>query len=149
MDSVRTHGHRAARIDPLDLIQREEVAALNPTRYGLTDDEQKYNVNGIIWTKPVEQLREDTEEWWTLGQITRHLRALYVDRIAYEVCFTLSIDLPAIWTWRYTDFTHCSSCTLRPKPNVSGSRIFWNPGHLRRRVQRRWRIARSGESMVF
>ncbi|KAF8879401.1 dehydrogenase E1 and transketolase domain-containing protein 1 [Infundibulicybe gibba] len=52
VDSMRTHGHRAARIDPLDLIQREEVAALDPARYGLTDENQKYNVDGIIWTKP-------------------------------------------------------------------------------------------------
>ncbi|KAF8196096.1 dehydrogenase E1 and transketolase domain-containing protein 1 [Pholiota molesta] len=53
VDSMRTHSHRAAKIDPLDLIHREEVAALSPERYGLTDDEQRYNVNGILWTKSV------------------------------------------------------------------------------------------------
>ncbi|KAG7444529.1 2-oxoglutarate dehydrogenase, E1 component [Guyanagaster necrorhizus] len=86
VDSVRTHGHRAARIDPLDLIHRKEVAALDPSRYGLTDDLKKYNVNGIIWTHPsVESQGENTtEEWWTLGEIVRHLRSVYVDRIAYE-----------------------------------------------------------------
>ncbi|KAJ7288209.1 Transketolase, pyrimidine binding domain-containing protein [Mycena rebaudengoi] len=85
VDSVRTHGHRAARIDPLDLIHREsEVAALNPRRYGLADDQMKYNVNGIVWTKPVNTPEEDTEEWWTLGQVTEHLRTVYVGRIAYE-----------------------------------------------------------------
>ncbi|KAJ7781815.1 thiamine diphosphate-binding protein [Mycena maculata] len=85
VDSVRTHGHRAARIDPLDLIQREEVAALNPRRYSLEDDEKKYNVNGIVWTGPVDTShREDADEWWTLRQVTEHLRAIYIGRIAYE-----------------------------------------------------------------
>ncbi|KAK0207621.1 thiamine diphosphate-binding protein [Armillaria fumosa] len=86
VDSVRTHGHRAARIDPLDLIHRKEVAALDPSRYGLTDESKKYNVNGIIWTHPsVESQGENmTEEWWTLGEIVRHLRSIYVNRIAYE-----------------------------------------------------------------
>ncbi len=86
VDSVRTHGHRAARIDPLDLIQRMEVKALDPTRYGLVDSNKKYNVNGIIWTNPnVESQGENQEEWWTLDEITRHLRLTYVGRIAYEV----------------------------------------------------------------
>jgi probable 2-oxoglutarate dehydrogenase E1 component DHKTD1 len=83
---MRTHGHRAARIDPLDLIQREEVAALDPERYGLTDESKKYNVNGIVWTEPVGSSRDAAEEWWTLGEITRHLRSVYVGQIAHEVC---------------------------------------------------------------
>ncbi|KAJ7505194.1 Transketolase, pyrimidine binding domain-containing protein [Mycena galericulata] len=85
VDSVRTHGHRAASIDPLDLIQREEVAALDPRRYGLVDEEKKYDVNGIVWTRPVDtSQREDAESWWTLRQVTEHLRAIYIGRIAYE-----------------------------------------------------------------
>ncbi|KIL59385.1 hypothetical protein M378DRAFT_111106 [Amanita muscaria Koide BX008] len=85
VDSMRTHGHRAARIDPLDLIHREEVSALNPARYGLTDENKKYNVDGIIWTKPVGYPRaNDDGKWWTLKEITRHLREVYVGRIAYE-----------------------------------------------------------------
>lgn len=80
---MRTHGHRAARIDPLDLIQREEVAALSPERYGLTDENRRYNVNGILWTKRVGEANDD--EWWTLKQIREHLRKVYVGNIAYEV----------------------------------------------------------------
>ncbi|KZT69995.1 2-oxoglutarate dehydrogenase, E1 component [Daedalea quercina L-15889] len=83
VDSLRTHGHRAARIDPLDLLQREEVAALNPRRYGLLDDARKYDVNGIVWTRPVGSAADVPEEW-TLGAITQHLRDIYVGRIAYE-----------------------------------------------------------------
>ncbi|KAM5543648.1 hypothetical protein V8D89_002899 [Ganoderma adspersum] len=82
VDSLRTHGHRAARIDPLDLLQREEVGALTPERYGLGDPSRTYDINGIVWTRPVG---EDTgPEHWTLDKITRHLRDVYVGRIAYE-----------------------------------------------------------------
>ncbi|CAL1698812.1 unnamed protein product [Somion occarium] len=83
VDSLRTHGHRAARIDPLDLLQREEIAALDPTRYGLVDQGRKYNINGIVWTQPVGVDTETPVEW-TLENITRHLRTVYVGRIAYE-----------------------------------------------------------------
>jgi len=85
---MRTHGHRAARIDPLDLIHREEVAALSPERYGLTEDNKKYNVNGILWTKRVGELGEEAE-WWTLKDIQDHLRTVYVGNIAYEVLLHL------------------------------------------------------------
>ncbi|KAI0312699.1 dehydrogenase E1 and transketolase domain-containing protein 1 [Amylostereum chailletii] len=83
VDSVRTHGHRAARIDPLDLLQREEVSALDPSRYGLVDESKRYNVNGILWTTPVDH-QATQDELWTLHDITTRLRAVYVGRIAYE-----------------------------------------------------------------
>ena len=91
VDSIRMHGHRAAQIDPLDLLQRDEVAALDPTRYGLVDTSQKYNVNGIIWTGPFGSHGQgDHEEWMTLGEVTSHLRSIYVERIAYEYMHSLS-----------------------------------------------------------
>ncbi|KAI0266214.1 dehydrogenase E1 and transketolase domain-containing protein 1 [Gloeopeniophorella convolvens] len=83
VDSLRIHGHRAARIDPLDLLQREDVDALDPKRYGLVDGAKTYDVNGILWTKRVGEAPEDAEPW-TLRDITGHLRAVYVGRIAYE-----------------------------------------------------------------
>lgn len=82
IDSVRTHGHRAARIDPLDILQRENVAALDPARYGLTDSSATFDVNGILWTSPVGEDAGPTE--LTLSEITRRLRRIYVGRIAYE-----------------------------------------------------------------
>ena len=77
------HGHRAARIDPLDLLQREDVGALDPKRYGLVDSSKSYDVNGILWTKRVGEAPE-TPEHWTLRDITNHLHSVYVGRIAYE-----------------------------------------------------------------
>ncbi|KAJ3913557.1 dehydrogenase E1 and transketolase domain-containing protein 1 [Lentinula edodes] len=111
VDSVRTHGHRAARIDPLDLIPRDsEVAALNPSRYGLKDGNKRYNVNGIIWTNPkVEAQRNDTEEWWTLDEITRHLREVYVGKIAYEYMHSQS-KTERLW------FSHLLESNTMPQP---------------------------------
>ncbi|KAJ3786016.1 Transketolase, pyrimidine binding domain-containing protein [Lentinula aff. detonsa] len=111
VDSVRTHGHRAARIDPLDLIPRDsEVAALNPSRYGLNEGNKRYNVNGIIWTNSeVEAQRNDTEEWWTLDDITRHLREVYVGKIAYEYMHSQS-KTERLW------FSHLLESNTMPQP---------------------------------
>ncbi|TDL25298.1 dehydrogenase E1 and transketolase domain-containing protein 1 [Rickenella mellea] len=83
VDSMRTHGHRAASIDPLDILQREEVAALDPSRYGLLDKTATYPVNGIIWSNE-EGPNTTTAEKWPLERIIKHLRAVYVGNIAYE-----------------------------------------------------------------
>jgi hypothetical protein len=115
---MRTHGHRAAHIDPLDLIHREEVAALSPERYGLTNPEQRFNVNGILWTKRVGE--EGGEEWWTLSDIRDHLRRVYVGNIAYEVCSVIFVPLDVEGDMVY----FCSSiCTPLPSPSASGSLI--------------------------
>ncbi|KAF5342572.1 hypothetical protein D9611_001560 [Ephemerocybe angulata] len=86
VDSMRIHGHRSARIDPLDLIHREDVAALNPQRYGLGIGEEglneKFNVDGIVWSKRVGQ--SAGEELWTLEEIVNRLRGVYVGNIGYE-----------------------------------------------------------------
>lgn len=83
VDSMRTHGHRAASIDPLDLLQREEVGALDPSRYGLSDMSRKYPINGIVWTSP-EGPNKTSDEEWTLEKIIDHMRSVYVGKIAYE-----------------------------------------------------------------
>lgn len=79
-------GHRAATIDPLDLMQREEVAALDPTRYGLNDPSKYYDVNSILWNKSV--LDKDgsgpSEDMLTLREIVHRLRTIYVGRISFE-----------------------------------------------------------------
>jgi probable 2-oxoglutarate dehydrogenase E1 component DHKTD1 len=79
-------GHRAATIDPLDLMQREDVAALDPTRYGLVDPTRIYNVNGILWNKSVldGDHAASTGGFLTLEQIVKRLRAIYVGNISFE-----------------------------------------------------------------
>ncbi|KIJ59952.1 hypothetical protein HYDPIDRAFT_117851 [Hydnomerulius pinastri MD-312] len=79
-DALRTHGHRAASIDPLDLLRRERVAALDPVRYGLSDPSAQYDVDGILWTGEGHAKGRQ----WSLDEITGFLNAVYVGRIAYE-----------------------------------------------------------------
>ncbi|KAH9027590.1 dehydrogenase E1 and transketolase domain-containing protein 1 [Lactarius hengduanensis] len=67
-------GNRAARIDPLDLLHREDVAALNAKR--------RTTSTGYV-DEPVGEAPE-TPEHWTLRDITNHLHSVYVGRIAYE-----------------------------------------------------------------
>ena len=52
VDSMRAHGHRAARINPLD-----------PARY----ENKHYNVDVIVRAKPIEESRDGAGEgeWWT------------------------------------------------------------------------------------
>ncbi|KAF7314353.1 2-oxoglutarate dehydrogenase E1 component mitochondrial [Mycena kentingensis (nom. inval.)] len=123
VDSVRMHGHRAARIDPLDLIHRDEVvAALDPSRYGLVDAQKKYNVNGIIWTSPVSTVqRDDAEEWWTLQQVSDHLRNVYTGPIAYEYMHSAS-KTERLWFSHALESQHVAS-TLTPLPVKDKTRI--------------------------
>jgi probable 2-oxoglutarate dehydrogenase E1 component DHKTD1 len=102
------HGHRAARIDPLDLLQREAVDALDPKRYGLVDGSKTYDVNGIIWTKRVGEAPDDPEHW-TLREITNHLRSVYVGRIAYEFMHSPS-KTERLW------FSHMLEARTPPLP---------------------------------
>ncbi|KAJ3513296.1 hypothetical protein NLJ89_g3024 [Agrocybe chaxingu] len=90
VDSMRTHGHRAAKIDPLDLIHREEVAALSPARYGL-------------------RAEGEGDEWWTLKQIQEHLRNVYVGNIAYEFMHSPS-KTERLW------FSHLLESQSLPSP---------------------------------
>lgn len=85
-DALRTHGHRAASIDPLGLLQQERVAALEPSRYGLSDPDTTYDINGILWTAG----EQAPQKRWTLRDITDFLNTTYVGRIAYEY-----MDLPS------------------------------------------------------
>ncbi|KAJ4473013.1 dehydrogenase E1 and transketolase domain-containing protein 1 [Lentinula aciculospora] len=153
VDSVRTHGHRAARIDPLDLIPRDsEVAALNPSRYGLKEGNQRYNVNGIIWTNPnVEAQRDNKEEWWTLDEITRHLREIYVGRIAYEYMHSQS-KTERLWFSHLLESKTMSQPVDRPlKQRIHGllarSEVFDNFLQLKFPNLKRYALE-GGESML-
>ncbi|OCF42377.1 oxoglutarate dehydrogenase (succinyl-transferring), E1 component [Kwoniella heveanensis CBS 569] len=97
VESVRRHGHRAAQIDPLDLMDRDPVGALNPHRYGLKESES-YPLQGILHlpptTKPTTppataapprtETGEGSDTSMTLDQIREHLIGVYVDKIGFE-----------------------------------------------------------------
>jgi probable 2-oxoglutarate dehydrogenase E1 component DHKTD1 len=87
-DARRSYGitcFRAASIDPLDLLERDNVNALDPTRYGLKDANTKFDINGIIWHDFGSLGNPSSKEvMWSLAEIVDHLRSVYVGRIAYE-----------------------------------------------------------------
>lgn len=132
---MRTHGHRAARIDPLDLLQREEVPALNPTRYGLLDGSKRYDIDGIIWASR-KDLNTDSSivplkpEEWSLDDIVQHLRRVYVGNIAYEFMHSPS-KTERLWfsnILESTDIGHINTKTESDKKRIwhliSRSEIF-------------------------
>ncbi|WWC60118.1 oxoglutarate dehydrogenase (succinyl-transferring), E1 component [Kwoniella dejecticola CBS 10117] len=97
VESVRRHGHRAAQIDPLDLMDRDPVGALDPTRYGLKED-QSYPLQGILHTPPTvkpttppntaaperTETGEGSDVTMSLDKIRKHLIDVYVDKIGLE-----------------------------------------------------------------
>ena len=124
VDSLRLHGHRAARIDPLDILQREEVAAVDPTRYGLVDEAKEYDINGIVWTQPLGSspdygLGDMDNSWWTLGDITRHLRSIYMGRVAYEYMHSPS-KTERLW---FSHFLESQTTSERKAPRSAKKRI--------------------------
>lgn len=120
VDSMRTHGHRAAHIDPLDLLQREEVAALDPTRYGLRDGNKEFPIDGIVWANPAGP-NLTSDETWPLERIISHLRSVYVGKIAYEYMHSHS-KTERLW------FSHVlESSAISPKNvrNPEEKRRMW------------------------
>ncbi|CAO3646284.1 unnamed protein product [Cunninghamella echinulata] len=83
VQAYRTHGHRGAHLDPLDFMKREEVLALKPERYGLTDESKIYNVAGILH---VNESKNDPsfKEEADFKTIINHLNESYCGKIAYE-----------------------------------------------------------------
>ncbi|KAK0565686.1 hypothetical protein OC861_003633 [Tilletia horrida] len=81
VDNVRRHGHRAAKIDPLNLMAREsEVAALDPSRYGLRSDE-KMATSGIL---RMPQDISNGDHTSRVQAISQHLQQTYVSSIGFE-----------------------------------------------------------------
>lgn len=102
VESYRKHGHRGARLDPLDLAQRADVPALDPQRYGLKmeagfeireefrsavlpdewvgEEGETYDVKGIL------NFGEGEQEL-TIEEIYAKLAKVYCDEVAYEVRF--------------------------------------------------------------
>lgn len=108
VDSVRQHGHRAAKVDPLDLLERDDVAALDPGRYGLNDPEKTYNVDGILWNKQMPEGHDGAKQQqaaWKLRDIVKLLREVYVGRISYEFMHSPSKS-ERIWFTHLLESSH-------------------------------------------
>lgn len=123
VDSVRQHGHRAAKIDPLDLLQRDEVNALDPARYGLDDLEKSYSVHGILWNQQMPKGQDASgqpQPAWTLREIVKFLRDVYVGRVSYEFMHSPSKS-ERIW------FTHLLEFSAPIKPmELPAKKRMWS-----------------------
>ncbi|KAJ1311752.1 hypothetical protein OPQ81_010222 [Rhizoctonia solani] len=122
VESVRQHGHRAASIDPLDLLERDPVGALDPTRYGLKDANAKFDINGIIW-HDLNSLGNPSSEpvMWSLSEIVDHLRSIYVGRIAYEYMHSPS-KAERLW---FSHLLESRQTAGRYEPNEEQKRRIW------------------------
>lgn len=78
----RTHGHRGAALDPLDISKPEEVFALNPERLGFNDPQKVYNLAGILHVNASSS--KDAREEARIDTIVSHLKRVYCGRVAYE-----------------------------------------------------------------
>ncbi|CAE6410650.1 unnamed protein product [Rhizoctonia solani] len=122
VESVRQHGHKAASIDPLDLLERDPVGALDPTRYGLRDANAKFDINGIIW-HDLGSLGAPSSEpvMWSLSEIVDHLRSVYIGRIAYEYMHSPSKS-ERLW---FSHLLESKQTSGRYKPDDEQKRRIW------------------------
>ncbi|RUS14431.1 thiamine diphosphate-binding protein, partial [Endogone sp. FLAS-F59071] len=81
--AYRSHGHSGAYLDPLDIMERKNVLALDPSRYGLTDPHKVYNLSGILHVNESKTDKSSRDEA-PFGVIIEHLKKVYSGRIAYE-----------------------------------------------------------------
>ncbi|KAI9594143.1 thiamine diphosphate-binding protein [Syncephalis fuscata] len=104
--AYRTHGHRNANLDPLGLQELDEHVALQPSRYGLNDSTQVYNLNGILHMNDDKSSSTYVEKA-SLSTIVEHLRSTYCGRIAHEFTY-----MPDASERRW--FAHCVESLERP-----------------------------------
>ncbi|KAI9139185.1 thiamine diphosphate-binding protein [Paraphysoderma sedebokerense] len=80
--ACRTHGHKAAKLDPLGMDSKSVFAELDPARYGVIPG-KSYNIKGILHvgktTDPSVAREQASAE-----TIMKHLQSCYSGRIAYE-----------------------------------------------------------------
>jgi probable 2-oxoglutarate dehydrogenase E1 component DHKTD1 len=112
VDNVRLHGHRAASVDPLDLLERMSVSALDPSRYGL-ENGKEYNIDGIIW-------QDGSQQNWTLERIVDHMRDVYVGKVGYEYMHSIS-KTERLW---FSNLLESSSSPTSKRSKEEKKRIY-------------------------
>ncbi|CAG8435886.1 6888_t:CDS:10 [Diversispora eburnea] len=109
--AYRTFGHRAADLDPLGIMKREEIKALDHLRYIFTTDPNKlYNLKGILFVNSKDKA--------TLDSILSHLLKVYCGKVAYEF---MHIPNASERRWFYRIIESFESISLTSKEKI---RIF-------------------------
>ncbi|CAG8496484.1 15859_t:CDS:10 [Acaulospora morrowiae] len=108
--AYRTHGHRAADLDPLGIMELEKVLALDHTRYiDNTDPNKLYNLSGNLFLSSKEEA--------PLGVILDHLKKVYCGKVAYEFMHIPNAS-ERRWFYRMIESFDTISLTLREKRRI-------------------------------
>ena len=84
VSAFRQHGHKAAKIDPLDLTLIEDVPDLHLNRYGFNEsDSNKFNVKGILHLGKPGNKQQGLPRA-TIKDIHKYLKTTYCGNIGYE-----------------------------------------------------------------
>jgi 2-oxoglutarate dehydrogenase E1 component len=75
-EDIRSHGHLAARINPLDEKEKNNPL-LSPEKYGLSDDDLKAIQAKVVWT-------EAPEDILTAFDAMKQLIDIYTNSLSYE-----------------------------------------------------------------
>ncbi|KAJ2799682.1 hypothetical protein H4S07_005373, partial [Coemansia furcata] len=79
VNAYRTTGHRATDLDPLGIQKREAIPELDPARYGLTDVNKTFDIDGILAVTA-----EDGSTKLSVAEIHQALTDLYCGHVAFE-----------------------------------------------------------------
>lgn len=80
IESYRLHGHRIATVNPIDLAtEKENVAELETSRYGLTDCQSSSRLAGLV--------AFDHSSIATVGDLKKKLKEIYCQNVSVEFQF--------------------------------------------------------------
>ncbi|KAJ2079246.1 hypothetical protein H4R24_003907 [Coemansia sp. RSA 988] len=113
--AYRSTGHRATDLDPLRLQKKEIIPELDPARYGLTDPDTCFNIDGIL-AAPVG----DKSGYSSIAEIHQALNDIYCGHVAFE--FEHIPDTPEKrWLADYVESTSKES-----RPDSAKRRRFYD-----------------------
>ncbi|RIA85155.1 thiamine diphosphate-binding protein [Glomus cerebriforme] len=115
--AYRTYGHKEAHLDPLGIMEREKVLALDYKRYGFTEPNKVYNLNGILHVNKSSSTKDSKEEA-NIDAIISHLKKVYCGKVAYEF---MHIPNASERRWFYHTLESYDKTSLTPKEK---KRIF-------------------------
>ncbi|KAJ2196446.1 hypothetical protein GGH18_001623 [Coemansia sp. RSA 530] len=79
VDAYRSVGHRATDLDPLHLQQQPSIPELNPARYGLSNMNEQFNIDGILEMPP-----KGGSKTASIAEIHQTLVDIYCGHVAFE-----------------------------------------------------------------
>ncbi|MDQ0337920.1 2-oxoglutarate dehydrogenase E1 component [Caldalkalibacillus uzonensis] len=74
---IRTYGHLEAKIDPLHEGETEHVSLLDPSAYGLTEEDLRALPAAAVWPEAPDRME-------TAWDALNHLKQVYTESLAYQ-----------------------------------------------------------------